>query len=76
MGHIASGSLLAAIGFTVSLFITDLAFINADLVNEAKVGVLLASSIASLIGYAALWLYLGKESPIKVVNELTSFREH
>jgi Na+:H+ antiporter, NhaA family len=45
---------LGGIGFTVSLFITDLAFNDAGLVGQAKVGILTASIAAALIGTALL----------------------
>ncbi len=55
---VAAGSILAAVGFTVSLFISDLAFDNAQLVADAKVGVIAASLIAGTLGYFALRLTL------------------
>ncbi|WP_158693107.1 Na+/H+ antiporter NhaA [Streptomyces viridochromogenes] len=45
---------LGGIGFTVSLFITDLAFTDAALIAQAKVGILTASTIAALAGTALL----------------------
>ncbi|MEQ8834226.1 MAG: Na+/H+ antiporter NhaA [Miltoncostaeaceae bacterium] len=45
---------LAGIGFTVSLFITDLAFTDPALVAAAKIGVLCGSTIALLVGLALL----------------------
>jgi NhaA family Na+:H+ antiporter len=45
---------LGGIGFTVSLFITDLAFNDAGLIGQAKVGILTASLTAALIGTALL----------------------
>jgi NhaA family Na+:H+ antiporter len=48
--------LIGGVGFTVSLFITALAFTDAVLVEEAKVGVLAASLIAGLAGYIFLLL--------------------
>ncbi len=45
---------VAGIGFTVSLFITNLAFTAADLTDQAKVGILAASAVAALIGAAIL----------------------
>lgn len=42
--------LLAGIGFTMSIFIALLAFTDADLVAAAKLGVLLASVLAALLG--------------------------
>lgn len=47
-------SWLAGIGFTMSLFITPLAFDDPTLQTEAKVGILAASIIAGTIGYALL----------------------
>ncbi|MFI2433295.1 Na+/H+ antiporter NhaA [Streptomyces sp. NPDC018693] len=45
---------LGGIGFTVSLFITDLAFTDAALVAQAKVGILTASTVAALAGVMLL----------------------
>lgn len=41
---------LAGIGFTVSLFVADLAFDDPQLRDEAKIGVLMASVIAVVLG--------------------------
>ena len=41
---------LAGIGFTVSLFVTNLAFDDAALLQEARLGVLAASLIAAVAG--------------------------
>ena len=48
--HVAGMAALAGIGFTVSLFITGLAFDDSALQDEAKLGVLAASAIAAVIG--------------------------
>lgn len=53
---LAAGSLLTGIGFTMALFIADLAF-GDDLLNSVKVGVLGASFISAVAGFLALaWL--------------------
>ena len=54
--HLLGAAWLAGIGFTMSLFISQLAFSSAELVEEAKLGILLGSAISALIGLA--WLYL------------------
>ena len=55
--QIAGVSLLAGIGFTMSIFIAELAFANqADQLLMAKTGILFASIIAGVGGY--IWLYL------------------
>jgi NhaA family Na+:H+ antiporter len=52
--HLLGVSAVAGIGFTVSLFITDLAFSEAALVDEAKLGILAASVLAGALGFAIL----------------------
>lgn len=49
-GRIGGGAALAGIGFTISLFIIDLAIDDPDAQNEARVGVLAASVIALALG--------------------------
>ena len=53
-GHIMGVGAVAGIGFTVSLFITGLAFDDVALQDDAKTGVLAASIIAALAGAAIL----------------------
>jgi hypothetical protein len=50
--HISAGAALAGIGFTVSLFVADLAFDDAQQQEEARIGVLAASLIAALAALA------------------------
>jgi NhaA family Na+:H+ antiporter len=52
--HIAAVGVLGGIGFTVSLFIADLAFAEPATVAQAKLGVLAASLIAGIAGYLLL----------------------
>lgn len=56
MPQIASVSLLAGTGFTMSIFIGGLAFSNDSHLLNAKIGVLTASLIAGVAGYVALRL--------------------
>jgi len=53
--HIIGIASLSGIGFTVSMFVTGLAFDDATLQDEAKVGILFASLIAALIGTFILY---------------------
>ncbi len=50
--------LLGGIGFTMSIFITLLAFDNETIINNSKLVILLSSLIAGLIGFLALKLTL------------------
>ncbi len=49
-------SFLGGIGFTMSIFITLLAFETDDLINESKIAIIIASIIAGTIGF--FWLKL------------------
>ncbi|MCA9821723.1 MAG: Na+/H+ antiporter NhaA [Dehalococcoidia bacterium] len=48
--------LLGGVGFTVALFITELAFESQVLINDAKMGILAGSIVAAVIGYLFLRL--------------------
>jgi NhaA family Na+:H+ antiporter len=52
--HLAGGGCLAGIGFTMALFIASLA-LEGPLLAQAKVGILIASVIATTLGMAMLW---------------------
>jgi NhaA family Na+:H+ antiporter len=52
--HILGLGLIAGIGFTMSIFIANLAFGGNVQVEQAKIGILLASLIAGAIGF--IWL--------------------
>ncbi|SHG69159.1 Na+:H+ antiporter, NhaA family [Thermosyntropha lipolytica DSM 11003] len=59
--HIYGVSCLAGIGFTMSLFITNLAFVNPVYIEEAKIGILSASLLSAIIGIITLSLTTDKE---------------
>ena len=52
---VATGA-LSAMGFTLALFIADLAFEDPTLLANAQIGVLATSLLAALVGSAALLL--------------------
>ena len=53
-GHVMGVGAVAGIGFTVSLFITGLAFDDITIQDDAKIGILAASIISALAGAAIL----------------------
>ena len=56
--HIFGAGLLGGIGFTMSIFITNLAFVGgAEVINNSKMAILAASLIAGTIGFAWLKLF-------------------
>lgn len=52
--HIIGVALLAGVGFTMSLFIGNLAFTDVTMINQAKYGILVASVIAGILGTIVL----------------------
>ncbi len=70
LSHIAGGAALSGIGFTISLFIVDLALDDELLADEARVGVLAASVIAATIG----WLLFRIDARIHPPGHDTSHR--
>jgi len=53
--HVLGAGLLGGIGFTMSIFITNLAYTGqADVINASKMAILVGSLVAGLIGFA--WL--------------------
>lgn len=59
--HLLGVGFLASIGFTMSLFIGGLAFVDKTYIAEAKMGVLFASILASIAGYFIIKLANKKE---------------
>ena len=56
--HVFGAGLLGGIGFTMSIFITNLAFVgSAEVINDSKMAILAASLIAGTIGFAWLKIF-------------------
>ncbi len=54
-------SILGGVGFTMSIFIGDIAFNNPMLIDLAKLSVILASGISGIAG--GIWLYSTIRNP-------------
>lgn len=52
--HVHGAGLLAGIGFTMSIFITTLAFKDLEMRETAKIGILFGSIVSGIIGYVFL----------------------
>ncbi len=61
--NIIGAGFLGGIGFTMSIFITLLAFDNTDVINNSKIAIIAASIIAGTIGF--LWLKHTLKTPIE-----------
>lgn len=62
--HIFAVSILCGIGFTMSIFISSLAFgpMNAEFDTYARLGILMGSTTAAVLGYFLLHISLPKKS--------------
>ncbi|MDZ7630452.1 MAG: Na+/H+ antiporter NhaA [Gemmatimonadaceae bacterium] len=52
---VAGVACLGGIGFTMSLFVSGLAFPGSELIAQAKIGIVIASLVAGTLGAAAVW---------------------
>ena len=59
--HIFASGILAGIGFTMSIFITLLAFDDPRLINSSKLAVLAGSIISAVVGLISLRLTVNKK---------------
>ena len=55
-------SLLGGLGFTMSLFIANLAYVEDDLIAAAKMGVIIGSLVAGILGYLILRFTLPEDA--------------
>jgi Na+/H+ antiporter NhaA len=56
--NILSVGVLGGIGFTMSIFVTLLAFNNPETINQSKIAILLSSTIAAILGFIILKITL------------------
>ncbi len=64
--HIFGVALLAGVGFTMSIFISNIAFIdNPMIANSSKIGIFIGSSVSGLSGYLLLRFSGGKNREIE-----------
>ncbi len=78
--RIAGGAALSGIGFTIALFIVDLAITDPHSADMARVGVLAASVIAFTLGWAVFRLTDRFSPPVavglKLVRDINPDRDH
>jgi NhaA family Na+:H+ antiporter len=73
--HIVGAGILGGIGFTMSIFITNLAFAgNAEIISASKIAILLTSLTAGAIGF--LWLKLLSKPEVTDSNGNNRFMTH
>jgi len=79
-GRIAGGATLSGIGFTIALFIIDLAIDDPLVQDEARVGVLLASVLAFALGWTVFRVLDRVQPPstqfLKLARPVDPARDH
>jgi Na+/H+ antiporter NhaA len=78
--RIAGGAALSGIGFTISLFIVDIAIEDPSRQDQARIGVLAASVIAFAVGWAIFritdWLSPPEPVGLKLLRPVDLERDH
>lgn len=54
--HMLGASILGGVGFTMAIFVANLAFADPHMVAEAKLGILMASLVAGVVGFMFLFI--------------------
>jgi Na+:H+ antiporter, NhaA family len=65
--NLIGAGFLGGIGFTMSIFITMLAFDNSAIINNSKLAILIASFIAGVIGFIILRITLSKKTADQLI---------
>jgi Na+/H+ antiporter NhaA len=76
----AGGAALSGIGFTIALFIVDLAIPEPARQDQARIGVLLASALAFFLGWAIFrvtdWISPPEPVGLKLIRPIDPDRDH
>lgn len=62
--HMLGAGILGGVGFTMAIFVANLAFADAAMVTAAKVGILSASALAGIIGFVLLFIRARKDGQL------------
>lgn len=67
--HIFGVAVLGGMGFTMSIFITNLAFDIPELLNLSKLGIIAASFVSAILGFLILRISLKKQNSSRIVDK-------
>lgn len=68
--HLLAVALLGGMGFTMSIFITNLAFDVPSHINAAKLGIIMGSFVSAFLGFLILRITLKKQNRKKIVEQV------
>lgn len=54
--HMLGAAILGGVGFTMAIFVANLAYVDEVLITEAKLSILMASLVAGLVGFTFLFM--------------------
>ncbi|PLY00550.1 MAG: Na+/H+ antiporter NhaA [Desulfuromonas sp.] len=63
-GQLWGVSILGGIGFTMSIFISELAFSDARMIEDAKIAIFVASILAGILGWVVLHFLLPRKGTV------------
>jgi NhaA family Na+:H+ antiporter len=75
MKSVLGTGFLGGIGFTMSIFITLLAFSDAAIINNAKLLILLSSLVAGVCGYLILKSVLKEEYQEEIIDDSSAYAD-
>lgn len=70
--HMVGAGILGGVGFTMAIFVANLAFEDPSITTTAKLAILTASALAGIIGFLFLWLQARKDKKQGVAYITTS----
>ena len=71
----AGVAVIAGIGFTVALFVAQLAFDDPAITEQSRLAVLVASTIAGIAGYLVLRIAVGRTSATELAADAAADSE-
>lgn len=69
MALVFGTAIVGAIGFTMALFINNLAYTDIELINNAKIGIIVSSLIAGVLGFFVIKAFLPKKEQNNSADE-------
>ncbi|WP_350454028.1 Na+/H+ antiporter NhaA [Slackia heliotrinireducens] len=74
-GHVLGAAILGGVGFTMSIFVANLAFDSETAITTAKAAILAASTVAGVLGFFVLWLQARRDAARGVVYVMPAVDE-
>lgn len=70
--HMVGAGILGGVGFTMAIFVANLAFVDDAITTTAKLAILTASALAGVLGFMFLWFQARKDKKRGVAYITTS----